>query len=173
MRGAYYSAHPLCLSIEIGVPEKAANERGDFILPDVHNNQTIVLMAERWPLASGIDPNLLRRYPRCFQQESLVGENILVRNDQARARSSTYSGTVYWAEWSRNAWLANRTASEMASWETAPRHSSTIVSQATPLATCSMTSATGIRVPRKVGWPWQIAGSQTTYRPIIRVAIWC
>ena len=46
MRDAYYSAHPLHLSIEVGVAEKAANERGGFILPDVHHDQAISSMAE-------------------------------------------------------------------------------------------------------------------------------
>jgi hypothetical protein len=125
MRDAYHSAHPLHLSIEVGVAEKAANERGDLILPDAHHHQAIAPMAELGhieasvageesdiplstqkhdkfvvlhSLAAHIDSNLPRRYPRGFQQESLAVENILVRNDQARARSSTYSGAVYWAE---------------------------------------------------------------------------
>ena len=125
MRQAYHSAHPLHLSIEVGVAEKAANESGDFILPDVHHNQAIAPMAELGqietciageecdisplaqkhddlvvldPLAADVDSNLPCRYPGGFQQESLAFENILVQNDQAWARSSTYSGAVYWAE---------------------------------------------------------------------------
>lgn len=61
----------------------------------------------------------------------------------------------------------------MASEDTVPRHSSTIVSQAMPAATCSKTSATRIRVPRNVGWPWQIVGSATMNRPIIRLTNCC
>jgi hypothetical protein len=38
---------------------------------------------------------LPRRYPRSFQQESLVVENVLIQNDQACARWSTYSGAMY------------------------------------------------------------------------------
>jgi hypothetical protein len=102
--------------------EKAADERGGFILPDVHNNQAISSMAEirrveilitgeesgipllaqedgdlvvLHPLAANIDSNLPRRYPGSFQQESLAVENVLVQNDQAWARWSTYSGAMY------------------------------------------------------------------------------
>ena len=60
---------------------------------------------------------------------------------------------------------ARRTASAIACLEITPRHSSTMVSQAMPLATCSRTSETRIRVPRKVGSPWQISGSHTIYLP--------
>ena len=122
MRDAYHSAHPLQLSIEVGVAKKAANERGGLILPDVQNNQAISAMAEfrhveiriageecdmpllaqengdfvvLHPLAADIDSNLPRRYPGSFQQESLVIENVLIQNDQAWARWSTYSGAVY------------------------------------------------------------------------------
>jgi hypothetical protein len=110
------------LSIEVGVAEKAANECGGFVLPDVHHNQAISPMAEirqieifiageerdvpllaqedrdlviLHPLAADIDSNLPRRYPRSFQQESLVIENVLIQNDQAWARWSTYSGAMY------------------------------------------------------------------------------
>lgn len=122
MRDAYHSSHPLHLSIEVGVAEKAANERRDLILPDVHHHQAIAPMAELGQieacvageeceiplltqkhdnlvvlhsLAAHIDSNLPCRYPRGFQQESLAVQNILVQNDQACARSSTYSGAVY------------------------------------------------------------------------------
>jgi hypothetical protein len=36
--------------------------------------------------------------PKSLQQEPLVVEDVLVQNDQAGARWSTYSGAVYWAE---------------------------------------------------------------------------
>lgn len=39
---------------------------------------------------------------------------------------STYSGATYWPAWSWNAWLANRTASAMASLAIRCRHSSTL-----------------------------------------------
>lgn len=64
-----------------------------------------------------------------------------------------------------NSSRARRTASAIASGDTAPRHSSTIVSHAIPRATWPRTSATRMRVPRKVGLPPQMAGSATTYRP--------
>jgi hypothetical protein len=90
MRDAYHSAHPLQLSIEVGVAKKAANECGGFILPDVQNHQAISPMAEiphvetriageecdipllaqengdfvvLHPLAADIDSNLPRGYP--------------------------------------------------------------------------------------------------------------
>ena len=125
MRDANHSAHPLQLSIEVGLAKKAANKRGGFILPDAHHNQAIasvpqlrqieiriaceecntpVLAQENddlvvlHTLAAEIDSNLFCPDPKSLQQEPLVVEDVLVQNDQAGARWSTYSGAVYWAE---------------------------------------------------------------------------
>src|SRR5467141_3493463 len=80
------------------------------------------------------------------QELPLTLRKVFIQNDHAAGSSTTYSFAC-----SINACIANRTASAIASLDTLPRHSSTIVSQAIPLATCSSTCRTMIRVPQKVG----------------------
>jgi hypothetical protein len=90
----YYTAHPLRLRVEIGVAEKAANERGHFILANAHHNQAVATMPEvrqietsiageerdtalpaqendnflvLQALPANIDSNLSGGEPRCFQ----------------------------------------------------------------------------------------------------------
>jgi len=70
---------------------RIAGEECDMPLLAQENGDFVVLH----PLAADIDSNLPRRYPGSFQQESLVIENVLIQNDQAWARWSTYSGAVY------------------------------------------------------------------------------
>jgi hypothetical protein len=41
---------------------------------------------------------LPRGQPPRFKQHSLSVEDVLVQDDQTCARSSTYSGAVYWPE---------------------------------------------------------------------------
>ncbi len=91
------------------MPQKAANERGHFILPNIHNNKAVSPMPkfrriesrvageERGPalaaqqyndlfvlesLVAKIDGNLPRRYSRCLQQQALCLEDVLVENEQ-------------------------------------------------------------------------------------------
>src|SRR5438552_2822165 len=90
------------------------------------------------------------------QQLPLAFEDILIEDVHASAGFNPSSCAC-----SRNVSLATRTASEIAASLMLPRHSSTILCHAIPLATCSSTSATRIRVPRNVGCPWQTLGSVT------------
>ena len=110
MRNPYYAAHPLRLRIEIGMAEKAANERGHFILANARHNQAVASMSEvrqietsiaceerGAPLpaqendnflivqafSANIDSNLPGSEPRCFQQQALSFEDVLVEDDQA------------------------------------------------------------------------------------------
>src|ERR1039457_6602703 len=46
MRDSHYPAHPFRLSIEIGVAEKATNERGHFILTNTRHHQAVASMPE-------------------------------------------------------------------------------------------------------------------------------
>ena len=46
MRNPYNAAHPLRSRIEIGVAEKAANERGHFILANARHDQAVASMSE-------------------------------------------------------------------------------------------------------------------------------
>src|SRR5436190_23976964 len=82
------------------------------------------------------------------QELALTIDDIFIQNVHAAVGPTTYSDTC-----SSKACRANRTASAMASGVILPRHSSIIVSHARPAATCSRTSATRMRVPRKVGLP--------------------
>jgi len=86
------------------------------------------------------------------QQLSLTFGKIFIQDDHAEVNSTRYPSA-----WSINACMAKRTASAIASVDTLPRHSSTTASQAMPLATCSSTCLTIIRVPRKVGCPCKSA----------------
>ena len=103
-------------------------------------------------------PDLLHADSPASQQPTLTVGKVFVENDHEPV-IRVGSGRV------TSASRARHTASAMASIETEPLHSSTIVSHAMPRATCPRTSATRIRVPRKVGLPPQMPESATTYRP--------
>jgi hypothetical protein len=71
-----------------------AREEGGVALAPQKNDDLLVLQ----PLVADIHSNLPHRDPRRFQQQALPIEDVLVENDQAGARSSTYSVAAYWAE---------------------------------------------------------------------------
>jgi hypothetical protein len=106
----------------------------------------------REPSASHLAADLTHWNPPTAQELPLMLGNILVEEIHPAMSASS---------WVNKASRAKRTASPMASLLTSPRQSSTIASQAMPVATCSKTSATKMRVPTNVGLPWQIAGSAT------------
>ena len=54
VRDPNYRAHPLRSSIEIGVTEKAANERGHFILSNTRHNQAVASMPVAGQIETGI-----------------------------------------------------------------------------------------------------------------------
>ncbi len=91
---------------------------------------------------------------------TLAFRYVLIQNVHAQADSIASS-----CVWVTSASRASRKASAIASLLNAPCHSSIIASHAIPLSNCSSTSFTEIRVPLKMGAPWQIAGSETMYRP--------
>src|SRR5438132_10911975 len=99
-------------------------------------------------LPSDIDADLPGRYASAFEQLALRLRDIFIQNIHADFSSSANSLACL-----SNALLASCTASPIASFVMLSFHSSMIVSQAIPLATCSRTSATNTRVPRKVGLP--------------------
>src|SRR5213592_1174023 len=108
------------------------------------------------PLAAHVIPHVSYGNTPMPQTLALTVNNIFVQNVHAAVGPTTYSATC-----SSKACRAKRTASAMASWVILPRHSSMMVSHAKPAATWSSTSATRMRVPRKVGFPWQMSGSAT------------
>ena len=125
VRDSNYTARPLCLGIEVGVPQEAADERSDFILPDACHNDTVagvpqarlkevaIPREERGialssqqnnnlliyqTLSAKVKTNLSRRQPPRLKQQALSIKDVLIENNQACARSSTYSGAVYCSE---------------------------------------------------------------------------
>src|SRR3989304_6376835 len=97
--------------------------------------------------------------PPRTQLGTLAGNDIFIKDVQPARR------TVFFSEKDR---LATRTASVIASRLIAPSYSEMISSHVVPSATMSITCLTMIRVPLKVGLPWQISGSVTMYSPSFR-----
>jgi len=186
-------AHALCGCVKLRMSQQAAHENRDLVLSHIQMDQTVFRVTQGTPievgvegekrdalelkkkrndlfvfqsLAANIESDLTNRSPPTQEQLALALKDVFIQDVHTVARLRTYSGAAYSCECSRNAWLASRTASAMASLEIPPRHSWMIVSHAVPSATCSNTCDTRIRVPRNVGFPWQISGSVTTYRPI-------
>jgi hypothetical protein len=125
VRDSNYTALPLCLGIEVGVAQEAPDERSNFILSDTCHNDTVAGVPQTRvkkvavprekgsiTLSSQQNDNLLvfqtlsakvetdlscRQSPR-LEQQALSIQDILIENNQACARSSTYSGAVYCSE---------------------------------------------------------------------------
>jgi len=76
------------------IETRIAGEKREIPLPAQYDDDLVILHS----LAANIHSDLLCRYPRRFQQQSLAIENVLVEDDQASARWGTYSGAAYWAE---------------------------------------------------------------------------
>jgi len=76
--------------IEIRV---ACEKRGTAL--STQQNQNLLIFQA---LAAEVETNLSRGHPPCLEQQSLPIKDVLVENNQACARSSTYSGAVYSAE---------------------------------------------------------------------------
>jgi hypothetical protein len=102
----------------------------------------------RHPLLTDLNPDLPDSNAPTSEQLTLAVRNVFIEDVHEPVVSDTNSDA-----WVTNASRAKRTASAIPSLEIAPRHSSMIASQAIPLATCSKTSATRMRVPRNVGCP--------------------
>jgi len=153
------------------MPEKSAEETGDFVLAHRQIDHAVVRVTESllmevviackkrgsWqlmeqhddsvigePLVSHLDADLAHWDSPTAQELPLMLRDVLI--EQVHPATSVGS-------WINQASRAKRTASAMASLLMSPRQSSTITSQAVPLATCSRTSATRMRVPTNVGFP--------------------
>src|SRR6266404_4386003 len=100
--------------------------------------------------------------PPTSQDQSLATGNVLVEKFQWATSSGSGAGTDSNVV---SASEAMRTTSLIASSFTFPSQSPMMVCQSSPLATCASTVLTRMRVPRKVGLPWQIRGSATMYLP--------
>jgi hypothetical protein len=125
VRDSNYTACPLGLGIEVGVSQEAADERSNFILPDACHNYAvagvpqarlkkvavprekggIALSSQQndnllvlQTLSAKVETNLLCRQPPRLKQQALSIKDVLIKNNQACARSSTYSGAVYCSE---------------------------------------------------------------------------
>ena len=125
MRDSNCTARPLCLGVEAGVPQEAADERSDLILPDFRNNYAIARVPQSrlkkvavprekrgialpsqqndnllilQTLSAKVETDLFCSQPPRLKQQALSIKDVLVKNNQACARSSTYSGAVYCSE---------------------------------------------------------------------------
>jgi hypothetical protein len=111
MRDADDTAHALGLGVEIRVAQETAHKCGDFGRLEKtyisRKESGITLLAQEnenlivfHPLASKVDTDLPRRQPRCFQEQALSLENILVEDDQSSGsfeyvfRRCVFSGVV-------------------------------------------------------------------------------
>jgi hypothetical protein len=95
----------------------------------------------------------------------LVCRKVFVQQIQAAAKSEALRRAGLPC-WSSQALCANLTASATAAKGIRPsQRTLQIKSQERPSATSSSTCQTMIRVPLKVGWPWQIKGSAMMCRP--------
>src|SRR5947209_19880553 len=90
------------------------------------------------PFASHLAADLAHRHPPTAQELPLRLGDILIEDIHPTTSSCS---------WASKTSRARRTASAMASFVMSPRQSSTMASQAMPVATCSRTSAT--RIDRK------------------------
>jgi hypothetical protein len=164
--------NPVGLSFEVVVTQKAADETCSVILAHREANQAVLSMAEipmvkskitseeggplqsvqkrndfliRHAWAPDFMSDLTDSNAPASQELPLILKDIFIQNiHRAGTRSS-------W--WFIKTSRASRTDSAIASWLTAPRQFSMMASQDMPFATWSRTSATRMRVPRKVGAP--------------------
>jgi hypothetical protein len=49
VRDSNHTARPLCLGVEVGVPQEAPDERSDFILPDAHQHYAVAWVPKARP----------------------------------------------------------------------------------------------------------------------------
>ncbi|MGD1072169.1 MAG: hypothetical protein ABSB15_18735 [Bryobacteraceae bacterium] len=107
------------------MPQEAADERGNFILPDARHNDAVARVPQAriekvsvprekrgialpfqqndnllvlQTLSANIETNLSGRQPPRLKQQALPLKDVLVENNQACARSGTYSGAAYCSE---------------------------------------------------------------------------
>jgi hypothetical protein len=108
VRDSNYPARPLCLGIEVGVPQEAADEHSDFILPHACHNYAVAGVPQAWhkkiavprekgsvalssqqnhnllvlqPLSAKVETNLSCRQTPCLKQQALSIKNILIKNN--------------------------------------------------------------------------------------------
>src|SRR5215211_9268321 len=99
-------------------------------------------------LATDVLANLVRADAPLARQLPLLLGDVFIQQIHPGTRSRVSSPA-----WKSDPSAASRSASAIASSSIAPRQSTIIDSQLRPLATWSSTSATKMRVPRKVGCP--------------------
>jgi len=112
--------------------------------------------------------NLTKRYSPIMKDELLVVREVFVQQVQAAANAVCPDGDVSTnlPRLSSQAWRESLTASATAAKAMRPpQRVLHMNSQERPSATSSRTCQTMIRVPLKVGFPWQISGSATIYWP--------
>ena len=73
------------------IQTEVARKEGNMSLAAQKNNDLVVLHS----FSANIDSNLGRSNSGSFKLKPLAVEDVLVKDDQAGARSNTYSGIVY------------------------------------------------------------------------------
>ena len=112
--------------------------------------------------------NLSKRYAPIMKEVLLVIGEVFVQQVQAAASAACPDGDVLTnlprlsSQARRESLTASATAAKAMR---PPQRVLQINSQERPSATSSRTCQTIIRVPLKVGLPWQISGSATIYSP--------
>jgi hypothetical protein len=172
---------------ETAVPKDSTNKAGNLVMPNIQADYAVTRVTKgvsvkaeisgekcrcaeivkQWndlfvfhATAADLVTDLMNANTPASQKVPLAVWDIFIEHNHEAGVSEANSEACV-----TSASRAKRTDSAIACLEIAPRHSSTMASQAMPLATCSRMSDTRIRVPRKVGSPWQISGSATMYLP--------
>jgi len=186
-------AHAFGRAVESPVSQKAPHETRAIVRPHVQEHETVGSMTEgcleeililreeghpSLPMqqdkdlrilrsrASQLPPHLPERDVPLPQQRPLVFREVLVQQVQAAARAGVLGLRTGRRYGRSQASPASRTASATAaSGIRPPQRVPQMKSQDRPSATSSNTCQTMMRVPLKVGWPWQMAGSATMYWP--------
>jgi hypothetical protein len=180
-------SYPVGAVSEIAVSKDSTNKTGNLVLSNIQADYAVTRVAKSASVEAGISgekswraevmkkrndlfvfhptatdfmTDLMNAHTPTPQEVALAVRDVFIDNNHGAGISNVSSEACV-----TSASRARRTASAIACLEITPRHSSIMASQAMPLATCSRTSDTRIRVPRNVGSPWQISGSATIYLP--------
>jgi len=190
-----HDTHSTGDSVKPGMPQETAHVVGGIIGPDIQPKHAVGWMAEFAPEKililgkkgdppvpveqrqniivfdaemAGMEANLPERNSPGAKQGPLVVREVLVQQVQAGVSTGRLEngGRASLPRLSSQDSRDSLTASPTAAREIRPpQRVPQINSQDRPSATSSSTCQTMMRVPLKVGLPWQISGSATMNRP--------
>src|SRR4051812_48658785 len=142
------------LSVEV---VKVACEKGWLLEPKKHWNDLRILDT----FCAQFVPNVPKGHAPTPQKLPLLEDDVLVENVHSRQATARSHVSPFRANNSLPSWSASRAAARL----TRPGKCLGKFSSGSPSARCSNTCQTIIRVPLKVGLPWQTSGSATIYFP--------